>query len=239
VYSRWLSLRKIKEQGVDEDNQQQAFFMKQMEDLVNQVEQMGEEVDGSPDSAKTAFFNATISSPFGSEVMNQNNDGKNGNANPPPEFVRRAIQDAMTGVIDRLAQMSSSTNNGSGIPMNVARAFSQVLSNENLRRGIAENLSRAAPALIDPRCQGVMLSVYVPPAVAMHPNLPMPQPAPPWSLHRLSGCFLPFILLFWCNYIVMIYIVCLVNTAFVKPSSTKVTSQISSILIPNSLQPRN
>ena len=151
------NLRKIKEEGVDEDNEQQAFFMKQMEDLVNQVEQMGNEDDKTAvDPVNAAFFNATISSPFGSEVMNQNNEAENGNANPPPEVIRRAIQDAMTGVIDRLAQMSTSSNSGSGIPMNIARAFSQVLSNENLRRGIAENLSRAAPALIDPRCQGGM-----------------------------------------------------------------------------------
>lgn len=192
------NLRKIKEEGVDEENEQQAFFMKQMEDLVSQVEQMEtENSDNSVDPVNTAFFNATITSPFGSEVMNQNTQAENGNANPPPEFVRRAIEDAMTGVIDRLAQMSASNNSG-GIPMNIARAFSQVLSNENLRRGIAENLSRAAPALIDPRCQGgkkfacihfavhpmlsccrlispllfiiaVMLSVYVPPGPT-HPN---------------------------------------------------------------------
>eukprot|EP00804_Cyclotella_cryptica_P009030 CCRYP_003128-RC/>CCRYP_003128-RC protein AED:0.01 eAED:0.01 QI:389/1/1/1/1/1/4/1026/1567 len=166
------NLRKIKEEGIDEDNEQQAFFIKQMEELINQVEQqMVQDGDNHPtDSTNTAFFNATITSPFGSEVMNQGNNAESGNGNfgPPPEVVRRAIQDAMTGVIDRLAQMST-TNSGAGIPMNIARAFSQVLSNENLRRGIAENLSRAAPALIDPRCQGVMLSVYVPPGPE-HPN---------------------------------------------------------------------
>jgi hypothetical protein len=191
------NLRKIKEEGIDEDNEQQAFFMKQMEDLVNQVEQMGSNEDNkSADPTNTAFLNTTITSPYGSEVMNHNNDAENGNFNPPPEVVRQAIQNALTGVIDRLAQMSSPNNNGGGIPMNIARAFSQVLSNENLRRGIAENLSRAAPALIDPRCQGgkspailffalyfscqiiftfdlcgcpVMLSVYVPPGPD-HPN---------------------------------------------------------------------
>mmetsp|Transcript_20621 Transcript_20621/g.44553 ORF Transcript_20621/g.44553 Transcript_20621/m.44553 type:complete len:1773 (+) Transcript_20621:195-5513(+) len=171
------NLRKLKEEGVDEDNEQQAMFMKQMEDLVNQSQQMSG-ADGNnkqADLPSAAFFNATITSPFGSEVMNQNNDGEDnsngpGNFKPPPEAVRRAIQDAMSGVIDRLAQMSSSDNgSGGGIPMNIAKAFSQVLSNENLRRGIADNLSRAAPALIDPRCQGVMLSVYVPPGPD-HPN---------------------------------------------------------------------
>lgn len=150
------NLRKIKEEGVDENNEQQAFFMKQMEELVNQVEQMGTDQDDNADPVNAAFFNATITSPFGSEVMNQNNDAENGNTKPPPDVIKRAIQDAMTGVIDRLAQMSVSNNSSNGIPMNIARAFSQVLSNENLRRGIAENLSRAAPALIDPRCQGGM-----------------------------------------------------------------------------------
>lgn len=161
------NLQKIKEKGIDEDNEQQAMFIRQMEEIVNQAQKMAEEGAQGGDSTNAAFFNATISSPFGAEVFNNfNGEGLNGplgsgQFNPPPEAVRRAIQDAMSGVIDRLAQMSSSPKGG--IPMNIAKAFSQVLSNENLRRGIAENLSRAAPALIDPRCQGVMLSVYVPP----------------------------------------------------------------------------
>ncbi len=74
---------------------------------------------------------------------------------PPREHVRRAMQVAMSGVIERLAQMSAGGSNkrqgGPGarpnIPMSIARAFSQVLCNENLRRGVSEN----------------MLSVYVPP----------------------------------------------------------------------------
>lgn len=179
------NLRKIHEIGIDEDNEEQAMFIKQMEDLASQAQQqMGntqQGVDGSntsngDDALKAAFFNATITSPFGSEILRRPDDreGESGSPMnsflPPNENVRRAIQDAMSGVIERMAQMSASASSGgAGIPMNVARAFSQVLTNENLRRGIAENLSRAAPALIDPRCQGVMLSVYVPPGPD-HPN---------------------------------------------------------------------
>jgi hypothetical protein len=152
------NIRKIKEDGLDEDNEKQVMFIKQMEDLVKHVEQISpEDNKSSVDSVNAAFFNATITSPFGSEVMHQNDDGKV-NGSPSSDAIRHAIQDAMTGVIDRLAQLSVSNNSGSRIPMNIARAFSQVLSNENLRRGIAENLSRAAPALIDPRCQGGMYS---------------------------------------------------------------------------------
>jgi SpoVK/Ycf46/Vps4 family AAA+-type ATPase len=183
------NLRKIQEDGIDEDNEEQARFVKQMEDLASQAQQHADQAgdggsygsagDGAPNAA---FFNATITSPFGSEIFNRldQKDGEDGSPDlqqfqPPPETVIRAIQDAMSGVIQRLAQMSASASSndqgmgGAGIPMNVARAFSQVLTNESLRRGIAENLSRAAPALIDPRCQGVMLSVYVPPGPD-HPN---------------------------------------------------------------------
>ena len=195
----------MSEHGIDEDNEQQVSFMRQMEELAEQAQhqidiaqqahRQQQGLDGSndppqsssaqqPGGPNAAFFNATITSPFGSEIFDQlrnsNGDGENGSfqLNPPPEHIRRALQDAMSGVIDRLAQMSGSNTDGEGsgaprgIPLNIARAFSQVLSNETLRRGIAENLSRAAPALIDPRCQGVMLSVYVPPADG-HPNAGM------------------------------------------------------------------
>ena len=73
----------------------------------------------------------------------------------------------MSELLDRLAQMSDQGDGFSSpdgdFTDDLHRAFAQVLRNENLRKGIAENLSRAAPALSDPKCQGVMLSVYVPP----------------------------------------------------------------------------
>lgn len=68
----------------------------------------------------------------------------------------------MSDLLDRLAQMNDD-GEGSDLSPDLHKAFAQVLRNENLRRGIAENLARAAPALSDPKCQGVMLSVYVPP----------------------------------------------------------------------------
>ena len=77
--------------------------------------------------------------------------------NIPPEVVQQALQQAMSELLDRLAQLDGEAGD------ETQKDFSQLLKNENLRRGIAENLSRAAPALTDPKCQGVMLSVYVPP----------------------------------------------------------------------------
>ena len=118
------------------------------------------------------FFNASIASPFGvGETPDFMKNNMNGNPSPLPDIMKRVIQQAMTSVIDRLAAENTNeeSNSNSKLPPHLAKAFAEVLSNENLRRGIAENLARAAPALVDPRCQGVMLSVYVPPP-NNHPN---------------------------------------------------------------------
>ena len=84
---------------------------------------------------------------------------------PPPEVIEQVLQQAMSELLDRLAQMSDDDlmPPQSGLSPELHKAFAQVLRNDNLRRGIQDNLSRAAPALSDPKCQGVMLSVYVPP----------------------------------------------------------------------------
>lgn len=84
---------------------------------------------------------------------------------PPPEVIEQVLQQAMSELLDRLAQMSDQDDFPSQAELSpdLQKAFAQVLRNDNLRRGIAENLARAAPALTDPKCQGVMLSVYVPP----------------------------------------------------------------------------
>ncbi len=121
------------------------------------------------------FFNASISG--GPEGMPSfmNMDGNNqfnGMVAPPPELIQRAIEEAVTDVMKQLTEMShhsGKSDDNSPLPPHLAKAFAQILSNDNLRRGIAENLARAAPALVDPRCQGVMLSVYVPPPPE-HPN---------------------------------------------------------------------
>jgi hypothetical protein len=106
------------------------------------------------------FFNSSLSGPSGDMPQP-----------PPPEVIQETLQQAMSELLDRLAQMNESEEDSpsSELSPNLHKAFAQVLRNENLRRGIAENLARAAPALSDPKCQGVMLSVYVPPPPA-HAN---------------------------------------------------------------------
>lgn len=108
------------------------------------------------------FFNASLAAFPGHQP---------GQQTVPPEVVQQALQQAMSELLDRLAQLEGEGDD-------TQKAFSQLLKNENLRRGIAENLSRAAPALTDPKCQGVMLSVYVP---------PMNRPKPGWFQKILNN----------------------------------------------------
>ena len=121
------------------------------------------------------FFSASIQPQDGGMGMDGNQMGGNNPFQnmipPPPEMIQQAIEQAVNDVMQRLTEMGNGEGEGEEgmLPNDLAKAFAQVLSNPNLRRGIAENLARAAPALVDPRCQGVMLSVYVPPP-PNHPN---------------------------------------------------------------------
>eukprot|EP00545_Synedropsis_sp_CCMP1620_P013271 CAMPEP_0119010872 /NCGR_PEP_ID=MMETSP1176-20130426/5302_1 /TAXON_ID=265551 /ORGANISM="Synedropsis recta cf, Strain CCMP1620" /LENGTH=1272 /DNA_ID=CAMNT_0006963613 /DNA_START=229 /DNA_END=4047 /DNA_ORIENTATION=- len=138
-------------------------------ELERWAELISHQMQGNSDDAMPPpqFFNASLAGQFG----NSGTGTEPAQLNVPPEVVQQALQQAMSELLDRLSQME-----GEGDDMQ--KAFSQLLKNENLRRGIAENLSRAAPALTDPKCQGVMLSVYVP---------PMNRPKPGWFQKILSN----------------------------------------------------
>lgn len=114
------------------------------------------------------YFNATLNGPIGNSDPSQQ---------PSPEMMQQTLQTAMSELLDRLAQMSEDEDS-SDDSTSLHKAFAQVLRNENLRRGITENLARAAPALSDPKCQGVMLSVYVPPPPLHMNGGKMPNNAP-------------------------------------------------------------
>ena len=149
--------------GPSEEERRQ-LMQRWSEMMQSQQQQQGGENGNSMPSPQ--FFNASIGTPFG------NFGGPGGMPTPPPEVIQQAMQQAMSSVVDRLADLHdkpTEDSEGNRLPPHLAQAFSEILKNENLRKGIAENLARAAPALIDPRCQGVMLSVYVPPGPD-HPN---------------------------------------------------------------------
>ncbi|CAB9515951.1 Proteasome-activating nucleotidase [Seminavis robusta] len=105
------------------------------------------------------FFNASLAPPSG--------EGSLPNNKPlPREVMQHTLEHALSELLDRLAEMSDDKSPPASpqeLSEDLHKAFAQVLRNENIRRGIADNLAKAAPALSDPKCQGVMLSVYVPP----------------------------------------------------------------------------
>lgn len=133
----------------DEDSPVRAELERWAQQLSQQMQSHG----GTP-LPPPQFFNASLASSF---------DNNGGPPPPPPEVIQQTLQQAMSELLDRLAKMNDESDVPPELSPDLHKAFSQVLRNENLRRGIAENLARAAPALSDPKCQGVMLSVYVPP----------------------------------------------------------------------------
>jgi ATPases of the AAA+ class len=122
-------------------------------------------------SVPPQFFSASIQQQDSNKVDGNGNNPFQNMIPPPPEMIQQAIEHAVDNVMERFSNIGKEHRSGKdGIfSSDLAKAFAQVLSNQSLRRGIAENLARAAPALVDPRCQGVMLSVYVPPP-PNHPN---------------------------------------------------------------------
>ena len=148
------------EQHSDEDSPMRAELERWAQMLQQQIH-----MNGGKSLPPPQFFNATIS-----RSAEDGNDDQ-GTSLPTPEIIQQTLERAMSELLDGLAQMSEDgTDPSSGQSPELQKAFAQVLRNENLRRGIAENLARAAPALSDPKCQGVLLSVFVPPPPEVFQN---------------------------------------------------------------------
>jgi len=185
-------IRSQEEGDSEEEIQKHEANMQRWAEMMDQQQKSGAGNHRGNESLPPQFFNASISGgPPGSSFMPMDGNNQfNGMVAPPPELIQQAIEQAVTDVMQQLTEMSNNGGKGGGsnnsddgnaLPPHLAKAFAQILSNDNLRRGIAENLARAAPALVDPRCQGVMLSVYVPPPPD-HPNrglMPGQQRPPP------------------------------------------------------------
>jgi hypothetical protein len=157
------------QQDGDSEEEQQKFEA----EMLKWKELMEKHEAKTGSSLPPQFFSASIQQQDGNKA-DGNAIGNNPFQNmipPPPEMIQQAIEHAVDNVMERFSNIGKDNRSGKdGIFSNdLAKAFAQVLSNQSLRRGIAENLARAAPALVDPRCQGVMLSVYVPPP-PNHPN---------------------------------------------------------------------
>jgi len=150
-----------------------------LERWASMIQQQQEQQQGQDSRQQMPqFFNASLAQD--KNCFNQNNPQQQQPAAPAPNVVQETLQRALSDMLTKLAQMNEAAadeEEGDESSPDLHRALAQVLRNESLRRGIMENLSRAAPALSDPKCQGVMLSVYVPP----HPTSGMPPFSPDGS----------------------------------------------------------
>ena len=147
---------RLKQQHPDDDDSPLRAELERWAQMLPQNAQGSNSMPVRP----ALFFNASL------PMAKDEGDGQNflGNAQPPPpEFIQQALQRAMSDLLDSFAQMNDDVDNQQDLYPDLHKAFAQVLRNENIRRGIAENLDRAAPALSDPKCQGVMLSIFVSP----------------------------------------------------------------------------
>ena len=140
-------------QQQDEDSPAKAELERWAQMLQQQMQ-----TDGGMPLPPPQFFNASLTmSPENSE------DGKQNTPQLSPELIQETLEHALSELLDRLAQLNEEGAPSPEMSPDMQKAFAHVLRNESLRRGIAENLARAAPALSDPKCQGVLLSVFVPP----------------------------------------------------------------------------
>jgi SpoVK/Ycf46/Vps4 family AAA+-type ATPase len=161
---------KSQEDGDSEEVQQkyEAEMLRWKEAL--EQHEMSNSPNGVP--LPPQFFHAAIEMTSPEESSGSQSNGPFNNMSAPtPAIIQRAIEHAVTDVMQRLNDIGNGdADDKEGImSAKMAKIYATILSNDSLRRGIAENLARAAPALVDPRCQGVMLSVYVPPPPD-HPN---------------------------------------------------------------------
>lgn len=157
----------------EDDNSPMKGELERWSQLLLQQMQQANRNNDSNSVSPPQFFNASLSTPF----ADGNNPMFPPNAQPPPqEIIQRTLEHALSELLDKLAQMNDDNEppptSPSELSPDLHTAFAQVLRNDNIRRGIADNLARAAPALSDPKCQGVMLSVYVPPPPSQLGKMP-------------------------------------------------------------------
>ncbi len=109
-----------------------------------------------PVTQQVGIVGAVASPTMGQQVLApllQNNPSHANVTLPPPPVWQATISHAVQDLLEKMGQ-----------------EHSILKDNAMLKQGIADNLARAAPALSDPRCQGVMLSVYIPPNAANQHN---------------------------------------------------------------------
>ena len=99
------------------------------------------------------------------------------------------LQESMKGWIQSLFEQAAEeeAEDNSDKPPSIAKTFASLMKDERMRMNIAQTLAKAAPALLDEKCMGVQLSVYVPPPMGhknagQMPNAPMQGGKPDVSI---------------------------------------------------------
>jgi hypothetical protein len=134
--------------GGGDDSAVKAELEKWAQNLQQQMQ-----TDGGEPLPPPQFFNAslstststgatTTSTPYGTPSLP---NGMQPPSIPPPEVIKETLQQAMSELLDRLADLNEENGGRDepGLSPDLHKAFAQVLRNENLRKGIAENLARA------------------------------------------------------------------------------------------------
>jgi hypothetical protein len=134
--------------GGGDDSAVKAELEKWAQNLQQQMQ-----TDGGEPLPPPQFFNATLSTttstgatttstPYGTSSLP---NGMQPPSIPPPEVIKETLQQAMSELLDRLADLNEENGGRDepGLSPDLHKAFAQVLRNENLRKGIAENLARA------------------------------------------------------------------------------------------------
>lgn len=154
---------RLQQQSKEQQEENDSPMRAELEKWATMLHQQMQTSSGDP-LPPPQFFNATFTVTTDTDGQSSSSSTVLPPASLPPEVIQQTLEHAMSELLDRLAkQNEDGKSTESDLSPELQRAFSQVLRNENFRKGIAENLARAAPALSDPKCQGVLLSVFVPP----------------------------------------------------------------------------
>ena len=127
-----------------------------------------------PDSDAVKAFNETEQAQVFFENMRQMNPTTNMNS---VKMTQEQLQESMKGWIQSL--LDQSVDNPSPTPPDqrtIPQLFASLLKDQKMRGGIAQTLAKAAPALLNPTCMGVQLSIYVPPPLGHKNAGQMPNP---------------------------------------------------------------
>jgi hypothetical protein len=115
-------------------------------------------------------FNSTSQAQMFYHNMARMNPGSNmQSVKMSGEQLQESIKSWMRDLLEQSLEDDDEDDDPQSSSRTIPQMFSALLKDPKMRGGIAQTLAKAAPALLDPRCMGVQLSIYVPPPMG-HKN---------------------------------------------------------------------